>query len=391
MNFYEFMKDEMEHTYQKSYHPIQEMLGDWWDSLLDQSKDLDIRDVVKIEVEKVIGCGSKENGFAFYECDDCSNYMYVPFTCKSRFCPSCGFNATLNRSNIMPSRCLDVPHRHVTFTMPDILWPLFRIDRSLLHELFLAASSTLLSWFLQQSKFEKYTPGIIASLHTFGRDLKWNPHIHILVTQGAMGRITKWKPFDSIPYKMLRKRFMTKLLLNLSIHFEKDDKFKKLTNQLYKQYDKGFYVNAKKRKFPNTLLAVAYVTRYSNKPAIAESRIIEYDGEYVSFWYKRHQDNNRVEEKVPVLDFIKRLIIHIPEKGFNTIRYYGIYAMRKSKTEHLKRIKEKPTKPLSWIDKLILHFKCNPLKCSCGNTLKFQFIVERKSYKYFQLHYQHLL
>ena len=117
----------------------------------------------------------------------------------------------------MPSRCLNVPHRHITFTISNFLWPFFFIDRSLLNELFDAASYTLLSWFKQQSKFECFTPGIIATLHTFGRDLKWNPHIHILVTEGALGRKTNWKVFNHFPYEMLRKRFMTKLLFNLSI------------------------------------------------------------------------------------------------------------------------------------------------------------------------------
>lgn len=120
---------------------------------------------------------------------------------------------------------------------------------------------------------------------------------------------------------------------------------------------------------------------------MAESRILNYDpdNESVTFFYNKHEDNQKVEEKVHPFDLIKRLIIHIPEKGMNMTRYYGIYAMKKSKTSHLKRIKEKLTKPLNWLDKLILHFKCNPLKCSCGNTLKFQFFVDRKSNKFFQL------
>ena len=58
---------------------------------------------------------------------------------------------------------------------------------------------------------------------------------------------------------------------------------------------------------------------------------------------------------------------------------------------HFKKIKEKLTKPRKWIDKLSAHFKCNPLKCSCGNTLKFQFIVQSKSKKLFELCFPNLL
>ena len=125
---------------------------------------------------------------------------------------------------------------------------------------------------------------------------------------------------------------------------------------------------------------------------MAESRIIEYNPytPSVSFWYDRHVDGKRVVETIHPFELIKRLIIHIPEKGFNMTRYYGIYAMKKNKTSHLKRLKEKLTKPRKWIDKLILHFKCNPLKCSCGNTLKFQYFVESKSQKLFQQINPHL-
>ncbi|MNV25201.1 putative transposase [compost metagenome] len=149
----------------------------------------------------------------------------------------------------------------------------------------------------------------------------------------------------------------------------------------------GFYVHAPKRYNSNINLSISYTTRYTNRPAMAESRILNYDPvkESVTFFYNRHEDNQRFEEVVHPFDLIKRLIIHIPEKGMNMTRYYGVYAMKKSKTNHPKRIKEKLIKPLKWLDKLILHFKCNPLKCSCGNTLKFQFIVEKSSQNFFQL------
>jgi len=390
MNYLEYIKIENEHTLKPKSHKIQDIFKDWWDIFLKKHNMLNIRNVVKKEVSKFVGCGLKDNGFAFYECEKCTNYLYVPFTCKSRFCPSCGVNSCLKRSEEMPSRCLDVQHRHIVFTISEDLRIYFLKDRSLLNELFDAASYTLTSWFKQQSKLESFTPGIIATLHTFGRDLKWNPHIHILATEGAMGNKTPWKTFNHFPYEMLRKRFMTKLLVNLSKHIHSIE-FKKLKNILYKENCKGFYVYARKDYNSNIKITLGYITRYTSRPAMAESRILDYDGEYVTFFYSRHEDNKRVEEKVHVFELIKKLIIHIPEECFNMVRYYGIYAMKKIKSSHLKRIKDKLTKPLKWLDKLILHFKCNPLKCSCGNTLKFQFVVEKASQNFFQLLYPNRL
>ena len=36
------------------------------------------------------------------------------------------------------------------------------------------------------NKSQKFTPGFISVLHTFGRDLKWNPHIHCLISEGGL-------------------------------------------------------------------------------------------------------------------------------------------------------------------------------------------------------------
>ena len=52
---------------------------------------------------------------------------------------------------------------------------------------------------------------------------------------------------------------------------------------------------------------------------MAQSRITDYDGKQVTFWYQRHEDNKKVVETISAHDFIKRLIIHIPEKGFKLI------------------------------------------------------------------------
>lgn len=391
MNFEEFICSENEHTFRSKNHILQDIFKDWWHIFVNQHSNLNIRPVVFSEVTKFLGCGSKDNGFSFYQCDKCDNYLYVPFTCKSRFCPSCGVNSCLNVSETMPSRCIDVKHRHITFTIPNSLWIYFRTDRSLLDILFKAASYTILSWFKSQSKLEQFVPGIVATLHTFGRDLKWNTHIHMLVTEGAMGRKTHWKTFSHFPYLMLRKRFMTKLLFELSKHIF-SPQFKKLKNQLYREKQNGFYVHAPFQPSSNFKIAISYITRYTNRPAMAESRIINYDPitPSVTFWYDRHDDGKRITETVHPFEIIKRLIIHIPEKGFNMTRYYGIYAMKKSKSRHLKRIKEKLTKPLKWADKLFKHFKKDPLKCSCGSTLKFQYFVEKKSLNLLQQIKPHL-
>lgn len=103
---------------------------------------------------------------------------------------------------------------------------------------------------------------------------------------------------------------------------------------------------------------------------IATSRIDHYDGDFVTFHYNRHEDDVLVTEKVPVMDFIKRLIRHIPEKYFKMIRYYGLYARPYKKICMLRPAisKEKQKVYLSfnrWRDSILLSFGYDPLTCPC--------------------------
>jgi len=147
----------------------------------------------------------------------------------------------------------------------------------------------------------------------------------MLITEGFSGNFTVWKKITTFPYKMLRLRFQTTLLFMLEQHIGKS-KFKTLKNKVYRTSKNGFYVHAPYIKARDVKSTVKYVTRYTGRPAMAQSRIVDYDGEFVTFCYDRHEDTKRVTEKVHVYDFIKRLIIHIPDKYFNMVRYYGLYA-----------------------------------------------------------------
>ena len=110
MEFVNFLVNENYHTFRSKNHILQDIFKDWWEPFCQEYKN--IRPVVYEEVEKFMGCGSKNNGYSVYECEDCGNYMFVPFTCKSRFCPSCGVNSCIRVANEMPTRCLNVKHGH---------------------------------------------------------------------------------------------------------------------------------------------------------------------------------------------------------------------------------------------------------------------------------------
>lgn len=323
------------------------------------------RDCEMENIEKMIHCGDPSYGGAMYGCPHCGNLKFVPFRCHSRFCPTCGIKYAMDRTTNMSFKLVHVSHRHCVFTIDEHLRPLFLEDRSLLNCLFHAVNSVVLRMFHKINASMNYTPGFIMVLHTFGRDLKWNPHIHCLLSEGGLSDNGFWKCVNHFNYNFLRNAFRTALLNEMKQII--GPSFKKMKALCYKNNKHGFYVYAK----PNICdpkIVVKYIGHYLGRPVIATSRIDKYDGETVTFHYNRHEDNAYVEETLPVMDFIKRLIHHIPEKHFKMIRYGGLYARHREvdKTLHRAVSKEKHGILRSfnkWRNCILLSFGYDPLKC----------------------------
>lgn len=185
------------------------------------------------------------------------------------------------------------------------------------------------------------------------------------------------KSFASVnffSYASFRKRFMKILLDMLESDIGKKE-FRQIKNSMYLNYKDGFYVYAPPNKFKSLTALIKYVCRYVARPVMAESRIINYDGTYVTFWYQRHNDDKIIIEKVHALEFISRLIIHIPDKFFRQIRFYGIYHNSTIVKIDLKRIWSKEysnykKKSLNWRNMIVLSFNKDVLKCPiCQNIM----------------------
>lgn len=377
-------EEELYEVYPKKFHwYLKDIFQEYWEPFLNfaKSKHLTIRPVVIKEVEKMLSCKTEKLGYSVYECPNCHKTLNVYNTCKGRFCNSCGVKYAKQRTTEIMTKLVDVPHRHLVFTMSDILWPYFQKDRSLLSLVFQAVSTTLLSWFSDRYKSQNFKPGFILVLHTFGRDDKWNVHMHCLLAELALGDSLE-KKMDFFPYDMLRKRFQT-ILLDLLEQKLTPNKFRSTKNKCYKECIDGFYVRAKKNEFPNSKKGVEYVLRYCGRPCFAQYRIIDIENNYIIFWYQRHEDDKFVVVKVHIFEFIGRLIKHIPEANFKTIRYYGFY----SSTSHpllatarklIEKTKEAFYKSLTkWRNLMTISFANDPLLCSCGTIMKKIYVVPR--------------
>lgn len=349
----------------------------YWEEFLEfaDNNNLTIRHVVHKEVNKMMKCKTSSLGYSIFKCPICGKEKFSYNTCKSRFCNSCGIKYQKQRTTEILSRLIDVPHRHLTFTMPDILWNLFLKDRSLLSIPFQAASITLSSWFHDSYKKHNLKPGFILVLHTFGRDDKWNVHIHCLIAELALGNDLE-KKINFFPYDMLRKRWQT-ILLNLLEKEISPQLFRHIKNSCYRDYSDGFYVRAKMNEFPDSKKGLEYVLRYCGRPCFAQYRIIDIEDDYITFWYQRHGDDSFVVEKIHIFEFIARLIRHIPESNFKTIRSYGFYSSKKHPLYHIARKIIHKSKVAfykslnAWRNLIMTSFKKDPLLCSCGTIMNF--------------------
>lgn len=325
-------------------------------------------------IDKMIHCGDPSFGGAMYGCPQCGKLKFVPFRCHSRFCPTCGNKYAMERTTSMSFKLVHVTHRHCVFTIDKSLREFFLKDRSLLDCLFHSANSVITRMFYKMNKSKNFTPGFIMVLHTFGRDLKWNPHIHCLISEGGYSDDGFWRNVKHFDYTFLRNAFRTALLNEMESKI--GSSFKKVKAKCYREHQQGFYVYAK----PNLCdprIVVKYIRRYLGRPVIATSRIDKYDGEMVTFHYNRHEDEQYIEETIPAMEFIQRLIRHIPEKHFKMIRYGGIYARHREIDSKLYRAISKSKHHIyrsfnQWRTAILSSFGYDPLVCpDCQHRMEF--------------------
>ncbi len=327
-------------------------------------------------IEKMIHCGDPAFGGAMYGCPHCGDLKFVPFRCHSRFCPTCGNLYARKRAEAMAGKLVDVKHRHCVFTIPEELRDFFKNDRTLLDCLFEAVRCVILELFRKLNRSKNFTPGFILVLHTFGRPLEWNPHIHCLVSEGGCADDGSWRHVRHFNYTFLRNAFRTVLLDLLEARI--GPSFQQTKTRMYRIHKDGFYVYAKPSLADTRTLSL-YIGRYLGRPVIATKRIDCYDPKdgTVTFHYNRHEDDAYIKKTIPVLEFISLLIQHIPERHFKMIRYYGIYSRHRVLDKKLRRIRSREQQRIflswhTWKTSIFISFGYDPLKCpKCGSTMLF--------------------
>jgi hypothetical protein len=301
-----------------------------------------IRPVVITTVKKLRACRTPALGCHVYACPSGHGYVVVPHSCKSRFCPTCGKHATDRWADQVLNDLLDVPYHHLVLSPPWQLRPILAWNREVgLSLLVRAAHACFTQWAAEQHHMRM---GLITVIHTFGADLKWHPHLHVLVTEGGLSLdAERWvQPYD-LGWLMAHaglKRMWRYHVIRAFRQAHRDGKlrmpqrsvflrqFAGFERLLCKLYEVTWYAHIGAcLKDPSASLR--YIGRYTKRAVLAEYRITHYDRRTVRFAYRDYAQGSKTSFKtLPVLAFLGRLLRHVPDKGFKMVRYGGLFAPR---------------------------------------------------------------
>ena len=281
-------------------------------------------------------------------CTACGHEHPAYNSCRNRHCPKCQALAQQKWVDERLARILPVPHFHVVFTLPAELRPLAAYRKAVLYDLlFETASATL----LDVGRGEKLGGllGITAVLHTWTRELVLHPHLHCIVTGGALAPTgDRWIRRDKylLPVRVLSDVFRGKFIAALRrAHKRKSfDGFDAFADpegfeRLCSAMTKHRWVVYAKKPFAGTDQIYRYLGRYTHRVGIANSRLVDVDDEHVRF---RTKEGKAIT--LSPVDFLTRFVQHVLPKGFVKIRHFGLYAAAhvKGKLEHARALLRPP-------------------------------------------------
>jgi hypothetical protein len=257
----------------------------------------------------------------------------VYHSCRDRHCPRCGTLDQALWAEAQEQSLLPVPYFHTVFTIPTSLHPFFRRAPAVALELlFQATAETLLE--LAHRKLGVRI-GFTAVLHTWTQKLLLHPHVHCLVPGGGLSDdAQQWLACDPgffLPYDQLRTVFRGKLLSKLEAAHS-DNAFalaRPFGQHLLESAARQAWVIYAKPPLHGPQQVVRYVSRYTRKIAISNSRILSYDGQNVRFRWRDRAHGNRLDV-LPLSghEFARRFVLHILPPNFVRIRHYGLLANR---------------------------------------------------------------
>ncbi|MCP3733244.1 IS91 family transposase [Sphingomonas sp. MG17] len=276
-------------------------------------------------------------------CTDCGHWRIAYNSCRNRHCPKCQGTAARAWLAEREADLLPVGYFHVVFTLPaEVAKIAFHNKAGIYDLLFRAASETMLT-IAADPKHLGARIGITAVLHTWGSALTHHPHVHMIVPGGGIAHDgSRWiasRPAFLLPVRVLgalfRRLFLTRLI---ALHGAGRLSFYGGTvgladRRAFLRYlapvRKKRWVVYAKPPFASPEAVLAYLSRYTHRVAISNSRLIRFDAAGVTFRYKDYRRDGADRQQVMTLaadEFIRRFLLHVLPRGFHRIRHYGLLA-----------------------------------------------------------------
>jgi hypothetical protein len=291
-------------------------------------------------------CRTAALGGHLEQCAHCGHRRAVYHSCRNRHCPKCQLLAQADWLEARRADLLPIPYFHVVFTLPQELRRLALARPRLVYDLLFRAASETLQTFARDPKHLGGELGLTAILHTWSQTLSLHPHLHCVVTGGALAPDgSRWiatrHPHFLFPVRALAKVFRGKLLAGLRRRLDRgelgtDDALPTLLHTL-RQHDWVVYA---KPPFAGPESVLRYLGRYTHRIALSNRRILRVEGDQVALRYRDYADGSRTKVlALSVHELLRRFLLHVLPRGFVRIRHYGLLANR-SRRPRIARCRE---------------------------------------------------
>lgn len=306
-----------------------------------QSYDTRLPSYQKRALWSLAHCQTEALGGTVRECSNCGHREYRFNSCRTRGCPQCEGSKEASWLPAREDELLPTHYFHIVFTLPHALNELILHNRrECFSAMFQAVAKTLQT--VGQNRL-KAKLGFFCILHTWGQKLDFHPHIHCVVPGGGLSTDGKtWIATSKnrryfAPTKVLGDVFRGILLKRLKRRF-RAGKLKSNGNleELFNLSVQQKWVVHAQPPFGSALQVLKYLSRYTRKVALSNSRLLSLEQGMVAFSFKDHADNcTKKICHLKATEFIRRFLMHIPQPGFVRIRYFGFMAGKNRKARLL--------------------------------------------------------
>ncbi|MEW6667000.1 MAG: transposase [Thermodesulfobacteriota bacterium] len=280
------------------------------------------RAYVKQVIYRYLDCGILHNGFARVKCKDCGHEYLLAFSCKRRhFCPSCHQKRVVEFGEWLCKEVLKaVPHRHFTLSLPKILRRHFLYDRRLLSDLSRCAWDSLEAVLAATVRNSDACPGAVIAIQTFGDFLNFNPHCHVLCTDGVFYGSGWFKQVPALDTAALEKIFQHKVLGML---LRKGKITEEVARLILSWRHTGFNVHCGPRIRPGEEKAMENIARYIIRASFSQERMTYLPDESQVLYRSKDGKDSKIFD---ALEWLAAMCSHVPNKGEQMVRYYGYYS-----------------------------------------------------------------